>query len=333
MGFVRLFLAALVLISHMAYTFWGLNPGVWAVVIFYLLAGQVVASLWQKAPSDQRLKWFLRDRALRILPVYFVSLLVVVLLWSFDLLQDNFFLSAQPTVSGWLANLSIVPLSYFMYNGTDTFTFLPTAWSLGVELQFYALVPLLLSHPRLARWAFVASLLIFIMAQIGVLHSDHFGYRLLPGVLWVFLCGVGLSTARLFPRYLLPGLWFLCCVYATYLLIDFKAQPYLLEVALGFVFGLPLVYLGLVYKPDSKRYNHYQRLAGAYSYPVFLIHLPLIWCLDPRWLASSWGWLWVLMGSLFYAVVVHHLIEIPLWQRLRPMLQNAVYDHKVTKVS
>lgn len=330
MGFVRLFLAALVLISHMAYTFWGLNPGVWAVVIFYLLAGQVVASLWQKAPLDQRLKWFLRDRALRILPVYFVSLLVVVALWFFGLLQDNYFLSAQSSVPGWLANFSIVPLSYFMYNGTDTFTFLPPAWSLGVELQFYLLVPLLLSHRRLARWVFVVSLLIFIMAQVGVLHSDHFGYRLLPGVLWVFLCGMALSATRLLPRYLLLGVWLSCCVYATYLLIDFKLQPYLLEVALGFVIGLPLVYIGTVYKPNSKRYHYYQRLAGAYSYPVFLIHLPLIWCLDPTWLATAWGWLWVLLGSLVYAIAVHHLIEIPLWQRLRPMLKNSVYDSKMT---
>lgn len=46
-GYLRFTLAFLVLLSHVGVTFYTLNPGVIAVVIFYILAGYVVSHLYK----------------------------------------------------------------------------------------------------------------------------------------------------------------------------------------------------------------------------------------------------------------------------------------------
>lgn len=73
-GYIRFFLAFLVLISHLGIRFKGMNEGVFAVVIFYILAGHVVTKLFlEKIKSNdiiKRLKIFYIERFLRIFPRY-----------------------------------------------------------------------------------------------------------------------------------------------------------------------------------------------------------------------------------------------------------------------
>lgn len=320
MGVLRLLLAMAVVLSHMGYSLYGYNPGVMAVVVFYLLAGQVVAKLWFKAPTAHRFWWFVRDRALRVLPAYYVSLALVAVLWWLGLVQDPYFLAHDPTAFDWWANLSLLPMNYFMFNGSDRFALLPTAWSLAVEVQFYVLVPLLLSCRGCFRLVAVLSLLVFLAAQVGFLPHEDYGYRLLPGVLWVFLSGALLAQGRREAYVLLGVLWFLCGVYATYLFSLKLTTPYLFEVTFGYNLGLLLLlFLGRLRAP-SLHWPWLQRLAGAYSYPLFLIHLPVIWWVNTVFDASSWALVWVLMLSMIYAMLVHHWVERRLWHYLRPML-------------
>lgn len=320
MGVLRLFLATLVVFSHMGYTVYGYNPGVVAVVVFYLLAGQVVAKLWFKAPVENRFKWFMRDRSLRILPAYYVSLVVVTLAWAVGLLAPSYFLSHSPSAFDWFANISILPMNYFMFNGTDRFALLPTVWSLAVEVQFYLLVPILLSFRVLWRVAAVLSLLVFGAAQLGWLHPDYFGYRLLPGVLWIFLSGTLLGRPSPRNDYVLSASWALCCSYTTYLLWSNQTPSYVLEVALGYVLGIPILLYLRQNSLISTRAKGVQRLAGAYSYPLFLIHLPIIWCINKILGPTDWDWVLVLIACLIYAMLIHHIVELKLWRYLRPRL-------------
>lgn len=318
MGILRLLLAIIVMFSHMGYTVYGYNIGVAAVVVFYFLAGQVVARLWFKAPVEQRLWWFIRDRALRILPVYYFSLAVVAVWWSLGLLHDPYFLARSPTYFDWFANISLLPMNYFMFNDSDGFALLPTAWSLAVEVQFYLLVPFILSRRLVFKLLALGSLLVFIGAQVGLLQQDYYGYRLLPGVLWVFLSGALLAQPSHKNYAVLGVIWLFCCMYATYLFSVNASLPFLFEVAFGYAVAVPLVYLLGKY---SSRLPRVQRFAGAYSYPLFLIHLPVIWCVHAVFGASAWAWLWVLLVSLAYAMLTHGFIELPLWRRLRPLLK------------
>lgn len=320
MGLIRLFLASCVLISHMGYTIYGYNPGVMAVVVFYLLAGNVVAKLWFKAPVTHRLRWFYRDRALRILPLYYVSLFVAAILWWW-LQPTSHHLSLTPTFFSWLSNLTILPLNYFMYNGIDGFTLLAPAWSLAVEIQFYLLVPFLLRSRNRVYVAFFLSLLTFMAAQSGVLDSDTFGYRLLVGVLFVFLSGVLSLSTRPVDRWLLIAVWLGCCFYAAKLYLWQTQTDFLFEVATGYALGLPLLLWGRPMTAfASPVWQLVQRRAGVYSYGVFLIHFPILWCVEP-WLGTGFIALFtVWLGSLLYAHFAYFIIEQPIWRRCRPRL-------------
>jgi len=318
MGLFRLFLATLVLISHLGISIAGINPGVSAVVVFYLLAGSVVARLWRRRPVQglgAGALWFYRDRLWRILPLYFFCLAIALLVWLLGATSP--FLSRAPGAAEWLANLAVIPLNYYMYSGVDAFTLLPPAWSLGVELQFYLLVPLLLAVPRLAVLAAGLSLLVFSLAQIGWLDTDIFGYRLLPGVGFVFLAGTLLGRQERWARWLLVGLWLASLVYLAALLGWGRHVPYNLEVALGLTLGLPAL-VALQRLRLEGRWERLQRRAGELSYGVFLLHFPAIWALQLLGVAGPQAaWLvWVLSGAA--AWLGHLLVERPLWARFRP---------------
>jgi hypothetical protein len=126
MGSLRFLLACLVLLSHLGISIVGLNPGVIAVVIFYVLAGHVVAGLWTKWQYQPNpLMCFYHDRSWRIFPQYGVAILFATLLWLNG--SQSSFLTKPPALADWLSNILIVPLNYFMYSGQDRFTLIPPA--------------------------------------------------------------------------------------------------------------------------------------------------------------------------------------------------------------
>ena len=71
-GYLRFILAYAVMLSHIGVRVHGLNPGVMAVVVFYLLAGYVVSFLYRElfASRQERLRYFYMDRIKRIFPLY-----------------------------------------------------------------------------------------------------------------------------------------------------------------------------------------------------------------------------------------------------------------------
>jgi peptidoglycan/LPS O-acetylase OafA/YrhL len=321
MGVLRLLLAIMVLASHLGVTLLGLNPGVSAVVVFYFLAGSVVARLWKKLSADSSTKpqqsWrFLTDRFWRIAPMYYFSLVVAFAAYLGG--ANSYFLSGEPGLLVVLQNLLVIPLNYYMFTGVDTFTLLPPAWSLGAELQFYLLVPLLFLRPSLLLTALGGSLLVFALAQGPGLNTDFYGYRLLPGVLVFFLAGALWQSPHTHERRLLGLIWLAGALYAWAL---FKWLPqwqagFNREVVLGFVMGVPLVIAvnKLKLRGLSARANQY---AGLFSYGVFLLHFPVMW-LYQLWLPALADGFWpVLAGSLALAAAGHWLVEKPLWRLFR----------------
>lgn len=326
MGALRFLLAGSVLISHLGIRINGLTPGVIAVIVFYLLAGHVVARLWGKwRHQPDATGRFYRDRAWRILPQYTAALVFATLVWLGG--AQSSFIAIKPGLSDWFANILIVPLNFYMYTGQDSFTLIPPAWSLGAEMQFYLLAPLLLSQ-KLSNilMVFGISLAIFVLAQLQILDIDYYGYRLIPGILFIFLLGSLHEFACRYAslRKLLIVLWSLNFIYLLWLFKAGQYQPYNKEVALGLLIAMPLLALLNRPKPDRRNDSMGTRLdrrLGELSYGVFLYHFPVIWLLQlqPPVLAPK-HIITVIALSLGCAAIGHWAIERPLWRRFRPVL-------------
>ena len=140
-GTLRFILAILVALSHTGFNIFGYNPGVFAVTIFFLISGYVTSALLSQ--SGVLTIRFYAERFTRLMPSYWGIAALTWVIW-FYLPPQSYFLSRQPRAMDWIANVTVVPLNYFMWSGQDRFTLIPPAWSLGLEIQFYLVAPFLL---------------------------------------------------------------------------------------------------------------------------------------------------------------------------------------------
>lgn len=271
-GTLRLILALVVTLSHLGVTLYGYNPGVVAVVIFYLLAGMVAYKLSVKKFNNQALIYY-KDRFERIFPLYLFALLFSYIVYILG--AESYFISKTPGYIELISNITILPLSYYMYTGIDQFTLLPPVWSLGVELQFYLMAPLLLRKKRYILFGIVISYFFYVLASIGYINTDYFGYRLIVGVLFMFLVGVLLQEAiekNSYARQTLSFLYMSILLLYIYIqTIGYKA-PYNHETILGLLIGIPLLYF--FRKGFAKNIDIF---FGQVSYAVFLLHFPILW--------------------------------------------------------
>jgi peptidoglycan/LPS O-acetylase OafA/YrhL len=285
-GYLRLLLAFLVLVSHVDVRFYGLNPGVVAVVVFYMLAGHVVSRLWTEIlpPGPGKLLRFYKDRLLRILPLYlYIACLTLLFLIITGYGNPDF----SPVKM--LNTFLIIPLNYYMVLDNAILLdfgkrLIPPAWSLGAELQAYLILPLVFLSRRIKMVLVFSSLAVYMLANLSVLHPDYFGYRLIAGVFFIFVLGSSIriqhacpdgSSAfdRLFPWLVWGGTGISGMVFYH---LDLFGPAYTRETFIGLLMGIPLVtFLG-----KSSVRLPYNALLGSLSYGVFLGHFPVKWWLD-----------------------------------------------------
>lgn len=317
MGSLRFILANLVMISHLGYGIGQYHLGVIAVVMFYMLSGRVAMRRWLyfKASSCNPLKDYYFDRLQRIYPQYLFALVCAFSLWNGGV--ESEFLSKSPHFGDWIANVLIIPLNFYMYFDIEKFTLIPPAWSLGAELQFMVVLPILFLTPLYVRIAcLMLSAGIFLLAQFGMLHSDYWGYRLLPGILFIFYFGaisnqllIMLSSRK--KTFLWCVVYVLALLYGLFLLLEGHYIPFRHEVMLGLVIGVPLLVLvSAIEKKYGKKYQSLDHLLGFLSYGVFLQHFNMMWLTNWGGGDKTWTELVVVVfGTFGLAFVGHHVFE------------------------
>lgn len=307
MGTLRLVLALLVLYSHTGTAPYGYNTGVFAVVGFFLLSGFVMTALWRKHYGRPgRAPLFYVDRALRLYPQYLVWL-VVALACNFAIGTGEA-IAGPPRAAPVVLNLLIVPNGFWFWLTPDGL-YLPPTWSLGLEACFYLVVPFVLG-PRARAVALVLSAAFFLLPYGQALDSDIWGYRLLPGTLFMFLAGSALFDARDGG---VPVLAVAVWTFAVGLMAGtFNPPaphvPYLREELAGLIVFLPLVW-ALRRQPGGV----VDRVAGDLSYGVFLNHIVLVWLL--RWAGvrhfGPRACLILVAASLALSAISHRWVEAP----------------------
>jgi len=275
-GAYRLLLAMLVAISHMGVTFAGFNPGVISVVSFLIISGFVMTSLIERNYSaPEQIGLFYLDRILRLYPQFLFYFVVSCAVIYF--LLPGTPQAAALTVKNIITSLPIVPMGFYMY-GITVPEILPPAWSLGLEMCFYLLIPFLIIY-KCRGLAFAGSVAVFAVAYLGAIDTDIYGYRLLPGVLFIFLCGSYLYKAKAKGAMVAVG----TTVVATLLFLAIvegfiERRPFNAEVTAGIALGVPVVFL-----LSKLKYHRVDEFFGNISYGVFLNHFVVMYVLRAFW--------------------------------------------------
>jgi peptidoglycan/LPS O-acetylase OafA/YrhL len=260
-GMFRLALAAVVVVSHLS----RFDVGRSAVLLFFLLSGYWVAKLWEQDQAPGATWRFYLSRYLRIMPVYLLVMIAAALLRGYPL-------SVAPFVLLGIASNSEDPTG--------------VAWSLDIELQFYLLVPLLAIN---WRTSLLASLPLSVLAWIphalpvpppaaGEIVTV---FQYLP----LFALGALAANERWAPSSKLSRAGVVLFGLLTLITISFtpfadKLQPDPFHRDLwAAIWIMPLV--PYVLRSLQIRSSSVDRHLGNLSYPLYLVHYPIIALLVP----------------------------------------------------
>ncbi|BCX79791.1 acyltransferase family protein [Campylobacter sp. 19-13652] len=302
LGYVRLMLSFLVLFSHI----WlneSFNIGSFAVMVFYILAGLVTSKVFIDV-AKLNIFYFVRDRIIRIFPSYFVIFILSILFLSVTGF-GNFNIN-NPNI---IISLFIVPLNYFYFFDLSVIDapvglnlLIPTAWSLGLELQAYLLLILAIVFKKIGVFMAFGSFLVFVLSNFGVLDANLFGYRLICGVFFLFYSGFLIYTKKykILSLFLILSIMLICFIK----IFGLAFLAFGLESISGFVFGSLLIVLCGIKKPQLRLNSFF----GSLSYIVFLDQFLCIWICEYFGISV----LYSIAFSILLAIFIYFLIEKPM---------------------
>jgi peptidoglycan/LPS O-acetylase OafA/YrhL len=287
-----------------------------ALSAFFVLSGYLIARPYARAyvagTRRPRLRNYVRNRVLRVVPVFYVLTVLVLLRFGLDGRLD-----AAPdadTSSVW----QVIGQFLFIQGQTAGPASIPIgpAWSIGAEVGFYVIIPIaaygayLLAgrlHDAHARAA-VALALIALVTVLSIALRAYDKYRFAwltspPAILYGFMPGVALGIAEpLFARYLRGrarlaatiawaafGLGLLCAIFYATSDYDPRQTPIhhalgvralLAALASGLLFaGLVVLQIGTGRAPRAFA-NKAMLWLGARSYSFYLVHIWVLLELD-----------------------------------------------------
>jgi peptidoglycan/LPS O-acetylase OafA/YrhL len=261
------------------------SSGFLGVDVFFVISGFLMAVVYERGNAFN----FLLKRAKRLLPAYFVvvlssifAALIFVTPLELQQVREQAIFSAllTPNISFWLHN------SYF---STAEFKPLLHLWSLGVEVQFYLIVPMLFFLSGKSKFILPALALLSLAASIIIMDvSAKTSFFMMPLRLWEFL--IGFLTCTFLTnggaaKYSAPPVITLLLLICLPLVSMFKMSGN----AMGFQNGHPglvalitclitggILALGIPARWARSYIGRIFSSLGEYSYSIYLVHFPVI---------------------------------------------------------
>ena len=328
MGFLRLFLALAVVAGHTSSTVFRIPmPGAFdAVNFFFIISGFYMSMVLNTKYKNVSVKTFYLSRILRIFPMYFVGLLLMILINFYNI--KNFFDTLTLTSKSFfiVTNTAIfgqdLPYTFCLSTQGPTcaspsgMTINPPAWSLAIELSFYLLAPLLVKNSKL----------LICYLTTGLLYSISITYVDVPTVNEIY----NITSVFSLNYFFYPSSFIFFGLGVIAYRLDESLMRFDLKYAIPFVllliqtntnmsFWLPIFLafaLPVVFKISRK--SRMDRLIGEISYPVYILHFPIIVLFSKFDNFESYSFLnWATLGdlvsifSIILALVFSRLVEKP----------------------
>ncbi len=167
------------------------SSGFIGVDVFFVISGFLMSILYDK---DNKVEFY-RRRAARLLPAYFVTIILTLLLVIFITTPNEYRQVFSQAVYSGLFMPNINFWSVATYFSKNEFNPLLHLWSLGVELQYYLAIPIIYFYINkgfsLLLLLFALSIfLCFLIVEI----SPKTSFFMMPFRVWEFL--IGHATAK-----------------------------------------------------------------------------------------------------------------------------------------
>jgi peptidoglycan/LPS O-acetylase OafA/YrhL len=292
---------------------WPLAGGTLGVDLFFVLSGYLLVTSWTS--SNRSLAGFWRRRARRLLPAYWVSLLILVPLQAPHLLHDAGRLALFASMQTFLA-----PRLPWAVNASY--------WTLTPELHFYLLLPLVYAAlSKLGtRRTLVLVFALSIVWRVASTSHYHFPADLLPGRIDQFAIGMAAATAGDRAR-AFASRW--CAIVAAGALVVVLAlygqvfwrtggdPPHIVEALahplVGALLGVAFLRLRRVGRVRILEAKPLTAL-GLVSYSLYLWHLPILMLVRRVGGAAPYLALAV-AAALFAAIASYFVVERPMLRR------------------
>jgi len=300
-----------------------------AVMFFYVISGFLITYTLNRNYSRDLAgagRFFI-NRFIRIFSLYWP--LVALSFLVFGGAWESFAAASLPdkATSLFLIGMDwrLAFASYPEQHWEAAITVMHQAWTLGAELTFYLLAPLLMRSWKIGAALLVASfgLRAAFVYSSGVDVQEPWTYQFLGTTLGFFMLGHLACLAGMRWRSLAQpaiGLLLLVCSFATML----YATPWIGFDTTRFWGAVLLFALALPGLFEATKGIRWMNLLGDLSYPVYLVHTAVLVLLGP-WLISfalpldvmsktEAGWLSVvafLAVTMLAAATVHWLLEVP----------------------
>jgi peptidoglycan/LPS O-acetylase OafA/YrhL len=295
------------------------SRGYLGVDVFFVISGYLMAAIYGDMKTLPEVWNFFERRFNRLLPAYFVVLLLSLLYAAFVVLphennevNKHAIWSAlyMPNIGFWMDN------SYF---NTSQFKPFLNFWSLGVELQFYLTLPII-TYLFLRSRALVVILLTGSLTAYFVLNSisPKLSFFMMPLRIWEFLIGFMIAKIHIKKPQNKPsfGLSALMLLLASIILLSFTWR-FLGYVELGVtLLTSAIIYFRLPAGFLNSWLSHLLQWLGKYSYSIYLLHFPVIVFSSyqpfggiSNTLESLPSFLMVVAITLAGSVILYHTIE------------------------
>ncbi|CAJ0949597.1 unnamed protein product, partial [Mesorhabditis belari] len=323
-------LRALAILSVLCFHLWPdtFRYGYLGVDVFFVISGFLMMRILKRSKEEpfQLFSNFYIRRARRIVPLYYFVMLLTGLTMTFlytHIYKERYFAYYTGALL-FITNFKVQPAGDYFNRRTTNIPFLHT-WSLGVEMQFYAVAPFFFylakfgEKARLCHLVFAGCFLCSLYFQLISEAKTSFYHPMTR--LWQFLCGM-LTTLCLEKRKSLPAttsnsfssVFLLIVILSMFSrLVNQAFSPNLLRILIT-ISSSSFIYFA-TYSTISwsqLRLNHIARI----SYALYLVHFPVIRFaeyIEPVYeLNSTFVPFATILPIFVISEIVHQYVESPL---------------------